>query len=257
MIHFRNSKIGAQFWLFQKKDLVVLLIFDTYPMGFQRIASTSWSEVGWSVFSKTSNYRNIPIRRSEKSVANFKASPSISGWFFRLVSLIRFGLNQAVECFSSRPPAMIASIWVSSVLQPRPTALMRVSSWDTMPLWRNGNGGGSSEGDVDMFYLLICRPENLFGYVWCVLFRMWGAGEAEKDPVDLGSGSRPSGEKSWAAADLGSIGGMRHGFLDGDGPKPMEYLGKYHMAWGDKIHKSPHFFRVNRRVPENNGERQE
>jgi hypothetical protein len=25
--------------------------------------------------------------------------------------------------------------------------------------------GGSSEGDVDMFYLLICRPENLFGYV--------------------------------------------------------------------------------------------
>ena len=30
--------------------------------------------------------------------------------------------------------AMIASTWVSSVLQPRPTALMRASSWDTMPL---------------------------------------------------------------------------------------------------------------------------
>ena len=190
-----------------KKDLVVLLIFDTYPMGFQRIASTSWSKVGWSV-------------------ANFQASASISGWldnawfpwfvlsfssshwmfFFQATGDDRFYLGELSASATSYSFDAGFFLGYNATL----------AKWE----W-----GGSSEGDVDMFYLLICRPENLFGYVWCVLFRMWGAGEAEKDPVDLGSGSRPSGEKSWAAADLGSIGGMRHGFLDGDGPKPMEYLG--------------------------------
>ena len=124
MINFRNSKIGAQFWLFLLKRTWLFCWFLTHTQwvfrGLQALPDPKWDDQ-W----QTSRLQQA----------------FLVGWITPGFPDLFWVFHQAVECFSSRPQAMIASIWVSSVLQPRPTALMRVSSWDTMPLWRNGNGG--------------------------------------------------------------------------------------------------------------------